>query len=112
MPIHTQDYEKVCVLIPPGDLVGEESQQLRSAVTEGIDQRQIIDFVVDLQHAQFVDSHGLESLLWIKRRTDDLFGQVKLINVDPNVRKILEITRLGPRFETHHDLATALKLMR
>lgn len=112
MPFHTQDYEKVCVLIPPGDLAGDESATLREAVTAGIEGRQIIDFIVDLQNAAFIDSQGLESLLWIKRRTDDLFGQVKLINVDPNVRKILEITRLGPRFETHHDLATALKLMR
>lgn len=112
MAIHTQDYEKVCVLVPPGDLTGDISDEVRSSVSQSIDERQVIDFIVDLQHAQFVDSQGLESLLWIKQRTDELFGQVKLINVDPNVRKILEITRLGPRFETHHDLATALKLMR
>jgi anti-anti-sigma factor len=60
----------------------------------------------------FIDSLGLEALLWIKRKTDELFGQVKLINVDDNVRKILEITRLEPRFESQRDLATALKMMR
>lgn len=112
MPIQSQDYEKVCVLVPPGDLAGGEPAQLRDAVAKSIAERQVIDFIVDLKQATFIDSAGLETLLWIKRRTDDMFGQVKLINVDPNVRKILEITRLGPRFETHHDLATALKLMR
>jgi anti-anti-sigma factor len=112
MPIQSQDYERVCVLIPSGDLAGAETAQLRDSVAKSIAERQLIDFIVDLKHATFIDSAGLESLLWVKRRTDDLFGQVKLINVDPNVRKILEITRLGPRFETHHDLATALKLMR
>jgi hypothetical protein len=41
-----------------------------------------------------------------------MFGQVKLANLDENLRKILEITRLEHRFETHAGLAMALKTMR
>jgi hypothetical protein len=37
---------------------------------------------------------------------------VKLANLDENLRKILEMTRLGQRFECHADLAMALKTMR
>ena len=48
----------------------------------------------------------------MKRRCEDLFGQIKLANLDENCRKILEITRLEHRFECHGDLATALKTMR
>ena len=32
-----------------------------------------------------VDSEGLETLLWIKRKAEELFGQVKLVNIDENV---------------------------
>jgi anti-anti-sigma factor len=67
---------------------------------------------MDLEAVSFIDSEGLETLLWIKRRCEDLFGQVKLINVDENCRKILQITRLEHRYETHPDLAAALKTMR
>ena len=41
-----------------------------------------------------------------------MFGRVKLINVDGNCRKILEITRLEKKFECCADLPSALKTMR
>ena len=112
MPIANQDYEKVCVLSVTGDFAGEEPALAQRLVSDGIADRQIVDYVVNMQDCPFVDSHGLETLLWIKRRCEELFGRVKLINVDENLRKILEMTRLEPRFECCRDLATALKTMR
>jgi anti-anti-sigma factor len=84
----------------------------RKHVEEAIDHRQVVDFVLDFEKAGFLDSDGLETLLWIKRKCEDLFGQVKLINLDENCRKILEMTRLEHRFECHTDLAGAIKTMR
>jgi anti-anti-sigma factor len=79
---------------------------------ERVDTRQILDFVLDFEKAGFIDSEGLEFLLHMKNRCDELFGHVKLANLDENVKKILEITRLSHRFECHGDLAMALKTMR
>jgi hypothetical protein len=67
---------------------------------------------MDFQKCGFIDSEGLEALLWMKRRSEDLFGQIKLANLDENCRKILQITRLDHRFEMHGDLVGALKTMR
>jgi hypothetical protein len=41
---------------------------LRAAVEERIEQRRIVDFVVDFEKADFMDSEGLETLIWLKRR--------------------------------------------
>ena len=112
MPLKVDDYSSVCVISVGSDLAGEASKELRTAVDERIEQRRIVDFVVDFEKADFMDSEGLETLLWLKRRCEDLFGQVKLVNLDENCRKILEITRLEHRFECHGDLAGALKTMR
>ena len=112
MPLKCEDYSNVCVIAPDGDVSGEASQQIRAAVDERVDQRRIVDFVVDFEKADFIDSEGLETLLWLKRRAEDLFGQVKLVNMKENCQKILEITRLEHRFECHKDLAGALKTMR
>jgi anti-anti-sigma factor len=112
MPIKVEDYSNVSVIMLDGDLAGEASQGVRAAVEERIETRRIADFVVDFEKADFVDSEGLETLLWLRRRCEDLFGQVKLVNLDDNCRKILEITRLEHRFECHGDLAGALKTMR
>lgn len=110
--IKVDEYNNICVLSLGGDLAGAESDLLRKQIDDVVDKRQIIDFVVDLEKVGFIDSEGLETLLWMKRKCEDLFGQLKLANPDENVRKILEITRLEPRFQCHNDLPTALKNMR
>ena len=112
MGVKCEEYNQVCVVSLGGDLVGDDAQAARKSVEERIEQRQVVDFIIDFEKAGFVDSEGLETLLWIKRRAEDLFGQMKLINIDENVRKILEITRLEHRFECQPNLEAALKTMR
>jgi anti-anti-sigma factor len=108
-----EDYNNVCVIALDADLTaGGSTEALRRAAEERIDQRQIVDFVLDFEKSSFFDSEGLETLLWLKRRSEDLFGQLKLVNLDENCKKILEITRLEHRFECHPDLPSALKTMR
>ncbi len=112
MPLKCEDYGTVCVVALDGDLSGEVSKDVRKHAEERIETNRIVDFVVDCEKTDFIDSEGLETLLWLKRRCEDLFGQIKLVNLDDNCRKILEITRLEHRFECHGDLAAALKTMR
>src|SRR5687768_18451457 len=103
MPIKTDEYNNICVLSASGDLVGEDCALLRKQVEDQIDKKQRIDFVVDLEKTGFIDSEGLETLLWLKRKAEDLFGQLKLASADENVKKILEITRLEPRFDVQQE---------
>ena len=111
MAIKTEDYGNVCVIALTGDFTSETTKEIKAVAEQRIEQRRGADFVVDFEKVDFVDSEGLETLLWLKRRCEDLFGQIKLINLDDNCRKILEITRLEHRFECHADLAGALKTM-
>jgi anti-anti-sigma factor len=112
MGIKCEEYGNICVMAAGGDFVGEANVEARAAVEQRVEQKQIVDFVVDFEKASFIDSEGLETLLWIKRRCEDLFGQIKLVNLDENCKKIFEMTRLEHRFECHTDLTQALKTMR
>lgn len=112
MPVKCDEYGQVCVITLDGDLVGDDVAALRAAVGNEVDNHRIVDFVVDFEKCGFVDSEGLDALVWVRQRTDDLFGQIKLANLDDNVRTILEMTRLTQRFECHEELAGALKTMR
>jgi anti-anti-sigma factor len=111
MAIKCEDYGNVCVVSLNGDFVGEITREVKATAEQRLEQRRLADFVIDFEKVDFIDSEGLETLLWLKRRCEDLFGQIKLINLDDNCRKILEITRLEHRFECHADLAGALKTM-
>ena len=48
MSIKVDEYNQVCVLQPTGDLAGDESELARKKVDEEIEQKQIVDFVIDL----------------------------------------------------------------
>jgi len=112
MPIRCDDYDKACVITVEGDLATDNAAAVRKIAVDHIEGKQIVDFVLDLEKCTFADSEGLETLLWLKRRCDELFGQMKLVAVDENFRKILEITRLDAQFDCQTDLAMALKMMR
>ena len=112
MPIKCEEYSQVCVIEAQGDFLADSAAEAKKAMEEHIDQRQIVDFVLDFHKCGFIDSDALEAMLWMKRHAEDLFGRLKLVNLDENCRKILEITRLGHRFECHGDLPSALKTMR
>jgi anti-anti-sigma factor len=112
MPIKCEDYSHTLVIEVDGDFAGENAHLARRRFDERADRGVRPDVVIDLAKSPFIDSQGLESLLWMQRRCEDLFGQFKLVKLDEVCRKILQITRLDHRFECHADLAGALKTMR
>ena len=112
MPIKCDEYDQVCVMAITGDFVGDEIAAARRCVEKAIGEDHVVDIVLDVEKVPFIDSEGLETLLWIKRRVEDVFGQIKLIRPDDNFRKILEMTRLDHSIESHDDLESAVKTLR
>lgn len=112
MPIKSDEYNGIFVLTVIGDLSGDDAAVARKMVDEVIDKKQIVDVVIDCESCAFIDSDGLETLLAIKRKCDDLFGQFKLVKVNADCKTILEITRLDARFDIAGELPAALKAMR
>ena len=112
MPLKCEEYNQTCVMSLDGDFAGDQIDPARKAFDEHVEKRQIVDFVIDFEKTAFIDSEGLELLLWMKRKCEDLFGQIKVAGLDENMKKIFEMTRLEHRFECHPDLPAALKTMR
>lgn len=112
MPVKFDEYNGVCVISVTGDFAGDAVLPTRKNAQELIENRRLVDFVIDMEKAPFIDSEGLEALLWIKRKCEDLFGQLKIAGLDDNVKKILEVTRLSHCFENAKDVPSALKTMR
>ena len=66
------------------------------------------DFVLDLESLDFIDSRGLETLLWLQDKCNEMLGQVRLAGCPDHIYKVLEVTRLNTRFECHPDVDTAV----
>lgn len=108
MKIDYQDKGPVTVLSIRGDLSVEETDRFQREVLEKMDQ-QIRDFVLNFESLDFIDSRGLETLLWLQEKTAELLGQVRIAGCPEHIQKVLEVTRLDTRFDCHPDVDTAVR---
>jgi anti-sigma B factor antagonist len=108
MKIAWQDYNEVTVVELRGEIDGELSGPLRSTITE-IAGQQRAGIVLDMSDVNFLDSQGLELLLWVRDYCRQNKIQLRLAGLDENCGKILEITRLQDEFDCHAELAKAVK---
>jgi anti-anti-sigma factor len=101
----------VTVVSVTGELTSEGTETFRRQIEERLE-RKVWFFVIDLQQTTFVDSKGLETLIWVQEQCDERLGQVRLCNPDETCRKILQVTRLDGRFDVFADVTEAVKTMR
>lgn len=111
MKLNHEQFDQITVVKLAGELTADDVEPLRRMVNERLAE-QTRDFVLDLSETEFVDSRGLETLLWIGEQAGERLGQLRLLSPNDNVRTILHVTRLSPSFETHEDLDSALASLR
>jgi anti-sigma B factor antagonist len=108
MRISTQDYNEVTVIETQGDLDADSAEQLRTSAVDNVT-RSRAGLVLDMKAVGFIDSKGLEQLLWLRDYCNENKCELRLAGLDENCLKILEITRLGSEFDCYAELAEAVK---
>lgn len=108
MKIETQDYNDVTVIELQGELDADFTEMLRNTITD-IVARGRRGVVLDMNAVGFIDSKGLELLLWVRDYCTQNKTQLRLAGLDENCDKILEVTRLENEFERYGELAEAVK---
>ena len=87
---------------------GDFAELLQNTITDIIDTGKT-GIVLDFSSIGFIDSQGLELLLWTKQYCNEKNCELRLAGLDENCTKILEITRLQTNFECFAELAEAVK---
>ncbi|MHC4741961.1 MAG: STAS domain-containing protein [Planctomycetota bacterium] len=108
MRINRQDYNDVTVVELQGELDGDIAELFRDTITEIISKDRA-GIVMDMSGVGFIDSLGLEQLLWAKDYCSENRCELRLAGLDENCRKIMEITRLEGEFDHYAELAKAVK---
>src|SRR3954468_14470833 len=75
--IKSDPYNRLCVLTVEGDLAGEDAAILRRIVDDLLSQPKVVDIVIDFEKAEFIDSAGLESLLFAARQCEQAEKRLK-----------------------------------
>jgi len=109
MNITAESYGHAVVLNMKGEITEDALSVLRREIQHQLSGKDVVDLVLNLERVPFIDSMGLEFLLDLQERLSEKFGQIRIVQPDENVRKILEITRLESDFEIYEDIAEAVK---
>ena len=108
MKVRTQDYNDVAVVELQGELDSESIELFQKAITDVIAAHKA-GIVIDMSDLGFIDSAGLEQLLWVRDYCNENTRQLRLAGLDETLMKILEVTRLENEFECYEELAKAVK---
>lgn len=109
LEITQHDANGICILALKGRLVlGDESAGYRTTVNTLLSTgaRRI---VIDLQHANYIDSAGLGALLETHRTTKEKGGRLGLCSLGPNFRQALQYAKLLNIFETFPNQDAAVQ---
>ena len=108
MQLTTKDDGHVTILTVDGDLViGEPESLFKRTVTRLLEQGKA-NFLVDMRRVNFLDSSGLGALVRAMTSSQREGGQTKLLGAGPQVRKLLEMTKLDSVFENYTDMESAV----
>ena len=108
MKVRTQEYTDVTVVELQGELNDDFTELFQNTIT-GIVAARKRGIVLDMSDVGFIDSEGLERLLWAKDYCGENNCQLRLAGLDETLAKILEITRLESEFERYAELSEAVK---
>ncbi len=108
MKIKTQDYNDVTVVELQGEFDKDFVGLFQDTITE-VFSRPRTGIVLDMNGVGFIDSRGLEQLLWLRDYCGQKKSQLRLAGLDETCEKILEITRLDSEFDCYAELASAVK---
>jgi anti-sigma B factor antagonist len=108
MDLTTRDDGRVTIVTVRGDLViGDSEATFKKTITRLLEEGRV-NLLVDLSGVTFLDSSGLGALVRALTNSQKDGGQTKLLRAGPQVRKLLEMTKLDSVFELHDDLETAV----
>ncbi len=109
LSISTRLVDGVAIIDMFGRLqLGEATSKMREAVN-GLLRDGYKKVLLNMENVLHIDSSGIGELMGCFTSVKSQGGELKLLHLNKNVRNLLQVTRLYNVFDTHDDLAAALK---
>jgi len=108
MKVKIQDYNNVTVIELQGEFDSDVVELFKNTITDVIAKRRT-SIVLDMSGIGFIDSQGLEQLLWARDYCNQNKCGLRLAGLDENCMRIMEITRLENEFDHYAELTEAVK---
>ena len=102
LDIRTSRHESACVIELAGEVDMRSAPALRDELLEVVAEapRKLI---LDLSEVPYIDSSGVGTIVELKRRVEKSGAKIVLVGLQPRVRSVFEITRLGDLLTVEAD---------
>lgn len=108
MELSIREDGRVTIVSISGDLViGDSEAAFKKEILRLLEQGKV-DLLIDCTALRIVDSTGLGALVRAMTTSQNEGGQTKLLKVGPQLKRLLELTRLDSVFETFDDPVKAV----
>ena len=108
MKINLQDYNDVTVIELNDQFAKAPADSFDDLIKQAVESRKT-GIVIDLTNVNYIDSEGLEKLIWARNFSNNSRSQLRLTGMNQNCTEILRITRLDRDFDHYENLADAVK---
>jgi len=109
MALKEQVVDGIAILALKGKLLGgSETDELHRKLRQ-LQQRDMNKIILDLRRVKRLNSSGLAALMVARANLRNAGGDLKLLNVEGEVRSLFMITKLITIFETFSSIERALK---
>jgi len=106
---HTIKHDILIINLKANRLDAKEAAQLKRNVISLINETEKHDVVFNLSHLNFIDSSGVGVFLSILRFLNSRGGELKLADLTPSVRTILELVSMHKIFEIFDTTEAAVE---
>lgn len=83
-------------------------QKIGQQITDLIDASNNPKILINFENVEHLSSAALGTLINVNNKIRLKGGQLRLSNIDPQIREVFEITRLDQLFQIHDNVASAV----
>jgi anti-anti-sigma factor len=108
MKIRIEAVGNVTVVFIDGNVLQENVPIFRVKLLELVEEGKV-NIVLDMVASNYISSMCLATIVDVKKKLNELSGDLKLARVNKLVRNLLETTSLIKKVETYDDVEAAVK---
>jgi anti-sigma B factor antagonist len=83
-------------------------QQIGDEIGQVIDRQEVPRILISFENVEHLSSAALGTLITLNKKVETKGGQLRLSNIDAQIREVFSITKLDKLFEIHEDNEQAL----